>query len=542
MTVFITWPFPATGAPTAGKRPLPDRLSEIVNVKDWSAVGDDVANDTSAIQAAINYAMSKGGGTVFFPPGVYKCSNLTVGSSSSQPIILSGSSRINTTLDGINTTGYLISKGGQTWDNIQRIENMKVAGGGSGAGSIQIRGDGANADPVTGAPRYPVSIEGLTSGGAIAIEASTAQCSIIDTVITTGVANPADSTSPGCPPGSIGFALGRGFMFNCRATNYDIGYAISGPGGLVVSCSAEVNNTACRIGWGPSGEVTARGCSLQAFQTERCGIGVELYNCVGCYIGALVITGTVGPNAMATVGNMSWSATPPNPVTVTLPGASNIAAGTLTLQLDPTSANVGPWLPATGTTTGFINATSSGPSFTTFTYSPGPSVNPGAFVSGPTWGYPPTHAFRIRKVSASFITGIGAGQYGTVAGADLSYGGAATAQNNILSGCDAPGGYLLPPANQLAGWKFNNCSQSTNRIWNASAKGTPDGFMVFANLPGQGGVLQPGPIEGQEYSIIDSTIAASGNFAANITAAQSGGSNHVKVRWDGVSANWKISG
>jgi ABC-type transporter MlaC component len=54
-------------------------------------------------------------------------------------------------------------------------------------------------------------------------------------------------------------------------------------------------------------------------------------------------------------------------------------------------------------------------------------------------------------------------------------------------------------------------------------------------------VLQPRQ-EGQEYSIVDSTIAASGNFAANITVAQSGGSNHVKVRYDGVSSNWKISG
>jgi hypothetical protein len=238
---------------------------------------------------------------------------------------------------------------------------------------------------------------------------------------------------------------------------------------------------------------------------------------------------------------MSWNATAPHQVTVTLPHASNIAAGALTLQLDPQSANVTPWLPASGAVTGFINATSGGPGNLTFTYSPGPTSNPGAFVSGPEWNYPPTYALGIRKVSATFITGVAISQYSTVAAVDLSYGAAATAQNNIFNNCDAPSGYLLPPADQLAGWKFANCSQSSNIIWNASAHTTPDGFMVFANLPGQGTVLQPRQ-EGQEYSIIDSTLPASGNFAANITVAQSGGGNHVKVRYDGVSANWKISG
>jgi polygalacturonase len=53
------------------------------NVKDYGAVGDGVANDASAIQAAINAADAAGGGTVYFPSGDYKtdsqvtlCSNL----------------------------------------------------------------------------------------------------------------------------------------------------------------------------------------------------------------------------------------------------------------------------------------------------------------------------------------------------------------------------------------------------------------------------------------------------------------------------------
>lgn len=44
---------------------------EWVSVKDFGAVGDGVAVDTTAIQNAINVVGAAGGGTVFFPAGVY---------------------------------------------------------------------------------------------------------------------------------------------------------------------------------------------------------------------------------------------------------------------------------------------------------------------------------------------------------------------------------------------------------------------------------------------------------------------------------------
>lgn len=40
------------------------------NVKDFGAKGDGVANDTTAIQSAINAASADRGGVVFFPAGV----------------------------------------------------------------------------------------------------------------------------------------------------------------------------------------------------------------------------------------------------------------------------------------------------------------------------------------------------------------------------------------------------------------------------------------------------------------------------------------
>jgi len=62
----------ATGSTTA--RTLANRFADVVNVKDFGAVGDGVADDTVAIQAAINSIGSKGG-LVYFPAGTYLVSS-----------------------------------------------------------------------------------------------------------------------------------------------------------------------------------------------------------------------------------------------------------------------------------------------------------------------------------------------------------------------------------------------------------------------------------------------------------------------------------
>ena len=60
-------PFLATGTPFA--RNLVTREADVVNVKDFGAVGDGIADDTAAIQAAVNT-----GKTVYLPEGIYICS------------------------------------------------------------------------------------------------------------------------------------------------------------------------------------------------------------------------------------------------------------------------------------------------------------------------------------------------------------------------------------------------------------------------------------------------------------------------------------
>lgn len=60
------------GATGAVNRPFNEKLAETVSVKDFGAVGNGIADDTAAIQAAIDAACNEGFGTVFLPAGVYK--------------------------------------------------------------------------------------------------------------------------------------------------------------------------------------------------------------------------------------------------------------------------------------------------------------------------------------------------------------------------------------------------------------------------------------------------------------------------------------
>ena len=75
----------ATGSVTA--RTHAERWGEVRNVKDYGAVGNGIADDTSACQAAINAAELIGGGVIYFPIGIYKItSTLNI----SLPVFLRG--------------------------------------------------------------------------------------------------------------------------------------------------------------------------------------------------------------------------------------------------------------------------------------------------------------------------------------------------------------------------------------------------------------------------------------------------------------------
>jgi len=58
-------------------RTAQSKVRDTVSVKDFGAIGDGTANDTTPIQNAINYLNSIGGGDLYFPAGNYKA-NLTL--------------------------------------------------------------------------------------------------------------------------------------------------------------------------------------------------------------------------------------------------------------------------------------------------------------------------------------------------------------------------------------------------------------------------------------------------------------------------------
>lgn len=60
----------ATGSTTA--RTLQDRFADVINVKDFGAVGDGLTDNAAAFQRAFNYANTIGGCTIYIPPGRYR--------------------------------------------------------------------------------------------------------------------------------------------------------------------------------------------------------------------------------------------------------------------------------------------------------------------------------------------------------------------------------------------------------------------------------------------------------------------------------------
>jgi hypothetical protein len=116
------------------------------NVKDFGAVGNGTADDTTAIQAAIN-AAGINGGTVFFPAGTYKTT-----STLSLPSLVS----LRGIANAPSTGGSTIKFTGTTTDAVQvlysgsantaiSIEKLRIEGPGTGTGNgIHIKNTGTN--------------------------------------------------------------------------------------------------------------------------------------------------------------------------------------------------------------------------------------------------------------------------------------------------------------------------------------------------------------------------------------------------------------
>jgi len=120
--VHFTATGPGVGTGTAAfSRYVSARLQDIVTVKDFGAVGDGVADDTVAIQAALN----SGAGAVYIPSGNYLVSSL---SAKSNTIIYgNGNSSVLTATGTGNILVITGVSGGTRITNVQ-VRNIKFQG------------------------------------------------------------------------------------------------------------------------------------------------------------------------------------------------------------------------------------------------------------------------------------------------------------------------------------------------------------------------------------------------------------------------------
>ena len=141
---------------------MPDRLSDVINVKDWGRLtGDGHHNDTTAIQTLSITACPPGAArpqaqSVFFHQGgIGSGLSLSVRPIRRMESNLIGASRLAVQVDG-NVNGFIISQGASTYDNLTRIENLYIFNNNTTAGTGAVR--------VTGTA---ISIKSCQCGGMV---------------------------------------------------------------------------------------------------------------------------------------------------------------------------------------------------------------------------------------------------------------------------------------------------------------------------------------------------------------------------------------
>jgi hypothetical protein len=121
-----------------------DKLAQTVSVKDFGAVGDGVADDTTAIQDAADYIYNGGvgvyGGELYFPQGTYK---ITSAITISQRTLIKGSGKGSTVISAIGCSGFYAANSVRGTFNIN-IRDISIGGDGTGVTKhgIELVGDG----------------------------------------------------------------------------------------------------------------------------------------------------------------------------------------------------------------------------------------------------------------------------------------------------------------------------------------------------------------------------------------------------------------
>lgn len=159
-------------------RSYASKFGDELNVKDFGATGNGSTDDTAAEQAAITAACVSGG-TVYWPPGTFKTSALTISCSN---IALRGAGVSSTIITTASTTGNLFSFTGA---NNQAISDMQITYTGAPTAGAAVNVTNVNYFSMDRVRTLGAFTSVYDSGGAIHFYN---ELELDNTVATTGVA------------------------------------------------------------------------------------------------------------------------------------------------------------------------------------------------------------------------------------------------------------------------------------------------------------------------------------------------------------------
>jgi Pectate lyase superfamily protein len=559
MTVLPDYPLAASGAPTL--RMTRTRLSEVINVKDWGALGDGSHDDSTAINSAISFALSTSGGTIFFPAGTYYLGNpatpidvmpvanatytlklLGAGRDATilRGTLSTGKHLVGFVLDFSGSTGYYMPSGALIVASNGATETTAAfkAGGSAIVRDMTVQNDSTDitsAAMIIGPPGDGWLVENckfigrsgclFTSGFGGTIRSCIAQSNAYPVAASASVPDPivAMSTFVWTAPfsqttffyaGSMGFAHSQGHISGCTATGFDCGYGVGDNANIVFG------NKAYRCGLGFSFNLGTGGLGLGGTcgpligcWADRCTSGQD--GAVGTWL-ANVFSGAEGPYEPSVISGMATSGGGTT-VTVTTSVAHNITTGKKVLL----SGNLSAWFP-TGNTTGIVTATAL--TGTTFSF---PSTNSGAATTG-TWNYPVQYCMNVHGSDAATY----AANVLSAVCSEVSIQWANDPSNNherntVGMGMHGPYGWRSVQRQSTLSWAFEMCTSGVG-----SDPDVPQA--IFADLPPYGFETVQERVEGQQFWITDAPDPATNPLGTTIAA---GGSSHkMGLRFDGT--NW----
>jgi len=237
---------------------LNTKVSEIISVKDFGAVGDGVADDTTAIQAAVN-----NGKTVFFPSGTYKM-NSGVHLSSNNIIVCDGGVTFNISNTASQTNAFY---GTGTFGTTYSLTANAVKGATSLSVTAGVEANFAAGDWIQ---IYSTSV--FDPGWSNATEAEIVRV----LSVSSGTINLREPL--------LGAAYNTANDAKIRKCNFIENVKFYG-GKVVGSTTATTIHTAVRIDLG-------RQCSVEGLIVESCnGYGVNFRNSIFCNVNDIYVTG-----------------------------------------------------------------------------------------------------------------------------------------------------------------------------------------------------------------------------------------------------------